>query len=95
MPESPRSPSMPNTEGTRHDQAQGGDGAVAAAWADREGRLASDEARLRAGPVEHVASMTSYHQGQPTVQVQQATHGQAAPRVPDVGGHGSASGPIG
>jgi hypothetical protein len=33
----------------RLSQPQGGDGAVAAAYADREARLAADEASLQAG----------------------------------------------
>jgi hypothetical protein len=75
-------------ESERLAAPQGGDGEVAAAWADREQRLAADIAAMQAGPTEHAAEMTSHHQGQPSVEVQQKTHGQPAPKLPDVGGHG-------
>lgn len=68
--------------------------ASATAFADREARMAADMAAMQAGPVQHMAEQTSWHQGQPSVETQQATHGQPAPAVPDVGGHGSASDPI-
>ena len=59
-----------------------------AAYADQQARLAADIAAMQAGPTEHAAEMTSHHQGQPSVEVQQKTHGQPAPKLPDVGGHG-------
>jgi hypothetical protein len=69
--------------------------ATANAVAEREQRLAADIAAMQAGPVQHMAEQTNWHQGAPSVEVQQATHGQPAPSLPDVGGHGSASDPIG
>jgi hypothetical protein len=61
-----------------------------AAHADREQRLAADEAQLRLHPSEqpHGQEVLSYHQGRPTVEDQMKTHGAAPPKVPDVGGHG-------
>ena len=82
------------SEQDRMSYPQGGDGEVAAAWADREARLAGDIAAMQAGPAEHAANMTSHHQGAPTVQEQMVTHGAAPPKVPDTGGHDSASDPI-
>jgi len=41
-----------------------------------------------------MAEMTSWAQGQPSVQEQMHTHGAAPPAVPDVGGHGSADDPV-
>ncbi len=58
-----------------------------AAHADQQARLAADEAQLRQGGP-HADEVMSYHQGRPTVEEQQATHGAPAPRLPDVGGHG-------
>ena len=87
MPLAPRAPSTPNTEEMRLAGAQGGDGAVAAAWQEREARIAHDVAVMQAGPVEHLAGMTSYHQGAPSVEVQMYTHGAAPPSTPDVGQH--------
>jgi hypothetical protein len=61
-----------------------------AAHADREARLAADEAQLRLPPAEqpHSREVLSHHQGMPTVETQMKTHGAPAPRTPDVGGHG-------
>lgn len=97
----PTAPSAPGTEQwlaslhESYDQTTGRDGAVAAAWADREARLAADAATMAAGPTEHMANMTAHHQGAPSVQVQMVTHGAPAPRTPDVSPPGSASDPIG
>jgi hypothetical protein len=55
-----------------------------AAHADREARLAADEAQLRTGGP-HSDEILSYHQGMPTVETQMKTHGAPAPRTPDVG----------
>jgi hypothetical protein len=55
-----------------------------AAHADREARLAHDEAQLRTGGP-HSDEILSYHQGMPTVETQMKTHGAAPPRTPDVG----------
>jgi hypothetical protein len=63
-------------------------GPSADAHADREARMAADEASMREGPTEHAASQTDHHQGSPTAATQQETHGQPAPRLPDTGGHG-------
>lgn len=60
---------------------------VAAARADREARLAADEASLLAGNAPGHDEQLAHHQGQPTVETQMTTHGQAPPRVPDTGGH--------
>jgi len=65
-----------------------------AAYADREARLAADEAQLRAGGP-HSAEILSHHGGQPSPAVQMVTHGAPAPKTPDEGGHYSASDPIG
>ena len=73
--------------------AQTGDGAVQAAHAEREARLAADVATMQAGPTQHEANMTSFHQGQPTVETQMVSH-VAPPHTPDVGGHSSATDPI-
>jgi hypothetical protein len=89
----PRAASPSNTEQTRLDAPQTGDGAVAAAYADREARLAADAATMQAGPTEHAANMTGHNQGRPTVETQMHTH-TPAPRTPDTGGHDSASDPI-
>ena len=70
-----------------HVAAQGQGSPAAAAHADREARLAADEAQLRAGGP-HSAEILSYHQGLPTVETQMKTHGAAPPRTPDVGGRG-------
>jgi hypothetical protein len=69
--------------------------AAESARAERESRLGADIAKMQQGPVEHLAGLTDFHAGQPSVEVQQQTHGQPAPALPDVGGHGSASDPIG
>lgn len=61
--------------------------AAADAWADREARLAHDEAQLRTGGP-HSDEVMSHHQGMPTVETQMQTHGAAPPKVPDTGGHG-------
>jgi hypothetical protein len=82
-----------STPDPRLSEPQTGDGAVAAAWADREARMAADIATMQAGPTEHAANMTGHHQGRPTVQEQMTTH-TPAPRTPDTGGHDSASDPI-
>jgi len=82
-------------ESERLDYPRGGDGEVAAAWADREQRLAADVAAMQAGPAEHMAEMTSHHEGRPTVREQMTSHGAAPPRTPDTGGHDSASAHIG
>ena len=55
-----------------------------AAHADREARLAADEAQLRTGGP-HSDEILSYHQGMPTVETQMKTRGAPAPRTPDVG----------
>ena len=86
---------MSTPESARLDYPQGGDGEVAAAWADQQQRQAADVAAMQQGPQEHAAEMTGYAQGAPSVQQQMTSHGQAPPAVPDVGGHGSASDPIG
>jgi hypothetical protein len=75
--------------------AQGGDGAVAAARGEREQRLAADEASLAAGRAPGHAEQLVHHDGLPSVETQQATHGQAAPSLPDTGGHDSPSDRIG
>jgi hypothetical protein len=62
--------------------------ASADAYADRERRMAADIEAMQAGPVQHMAEQTNWHQGAPSVEVQQATHGAPAPALPDVGGHG-------
>jgi hypothetical protein len=61
-----------------------------AAHADREARLAADEAQLRLPPSDqpHGQEILSYHEGRPTVREQMKTHGAAPPRTPDGGGHG-------
>jgi hypothetical protein len=69
--------------------------ASATAYAEREARLGADIAAMQAGPTEHLAGLTDHHQGLPAVETQQATHGAAAPRLPDTGGHQSASDHIG
>jgi hypothetical protein len=76
---------------------QGGDAAVSQARADREVRLAHDEAQLRLPPSEqpHGREVLSHYQGLPTVQEQMVTHGAAPPKVPDTGGHDSPSAHIG
>jgi hypothetical protein len=71
-----------------HAAAQGGDGAVAAAYADRESRLAADEASLQAGRAPGHDEQLTHHEGRPTVAEQMQTHGQTPPRTPDTGGHG-------
>jgi hypothetical protein len=60
-----------------------------AAHADREARLAHDEAQLLLPTSEqpHGREMLSYHEGRPTVREQMATH-TPPPKIPDVGGHG-------
>jgi hypothetical protein len=58
-----------------------GPGPSAAAHAEREARLAGDEAQLRAGAHPGHDEQTSYHQGQPTVETQMKTHGAPAPRT--------------
>jgi hypothetical protein len=73
---------------------QGGAGEVSAAHQEREQRLAADAASMLAGRAPGHDEQLSYHQGAPSVEVQQATHGQRAPATPDVGGHQSASDPI-
>jgi hypothetical protein len=51
-----------------------------AAHADREARLAADEAQLRLPPAEqpHGQEILSHHQGMPTVETQLKTHGAPA-----------------
>lgn len=73
---------------------QGGDGAVTAAHAEREARLAADAASMLAGHAPGHDEQLTHRQGMPTVQTQMTTHGQAPPSVPDTGGHQSASDPI-
>ena len=73
---------------------QGGAGAVTAAHAEREARLAADEAQLAAGAHPGHDEQTVWHSGQPTPATQMATHGMPAPRTPDEGGHQSAADPI-
>ena len=75
-------------EEARTSQPQGGDGAVVSAHAEREARLAADEAQLAAGAHPGHDLQTEHAQGRPTVETQMKTHGQAPPRVPDTGGHG-------
>jgi hypothetical protein len=67
---------------------QGGDGAVTAAHAEREARLAADTAQMAAGACPGHDEQTAHNQGRPTVETQMTTHGQPAPRTPDTGGHG-------
>ena len=69
--------------------------AAASAYREREQRMGADIAAMMAGPTEHLAGLTDFHAGQPSVEVQQATHGQPAPRLPDVGGHDRADAHIG
>jgi hypothetical protein len=83
------------SEQDRMSYPQGGDSAVADARAEREHRLAETEAALAAGACPGHAEQTLWHSGQPTPAVQQTTHGQPAPSVPDEGGHQSAGDPIG
>jgi hypothetical protein len=78
---------MSTPEEYRLGQLQGGDGAVSAAHAEREARLAADEAQMRQGPSPQHEPL-DHHQGLPTVQEQMKTHGAAPPHVPDTGGHG-------
>ena len=73
---------------------QGGDREVANAHAEREARLAADTASMLACNAPGHDQQTQHTQGRPTVETQMATHGQAAPSVPDTGGHQSASDPI-
>jgi hypothetical protein len=65
-------------------------GPSAAAHADREARLAADEAQLRMpmNDQPHGREILSYHEGRPTVAEQMTSHGAAPPKVPDVGGRG-------
>jgi hypothetical protein len=77
------------TEYTRLDPSlQGGDGAVTAAHAEREARLAADAASMHAGRAPGHDEQLTHHQGMPTVETQMVTHGAPAPRTPDTGGHG-------
>ena len=91
--------STPEQARLDHLAAQGhpesGAGPSAQAHQDRESRMAADIAAMQAGPVAHAAGLTDHHEGRPTVAEQQATHGQPAPRLPDTGGHQSASDKIG
>jgi len=66
-----------------------GPGPSAGAYEDRQQRLAHDEAQLRLPPAEqpHSQEILSHHEGRPTVAEQMITHGQAPPKIPDVGGH--------
>jgi hypothetical protein len=64
--------------------------ASADAYHEREQRLNADIQAMQQGPVVHLAGLTDFHQGAPSVEQQQASHGQRAPALPDVGGHGSA-----
>lgn len=82
------------SESERLSYPQTGDRAVADARAEREQRLAADIAAMMACPTEHAAEMTSHHDGQPSVEVQMHSHGAAPPKIPDVGGHQSASDPV-
>jgi hypothetical protein len=70
------------TEQDRVSYPQTGDRKVANAYQEREQRLASDIAAMQAGPTEHAANMTSYHQGAPSVQQQMTSHGAPAPGHP-------------
>lgn len=80
-------------ERTRLGAAQGGDGAVAAAWQERQDRIAADVAQMAAGH-SGLEEQTKHFGGRPSPAVQMVTHGQAAPSVPDEGGHSSASSKI-
>jgi hypothetical protein len=82
------------SEQDRMSYPQGGDGAVSAAHAERESRLAADIAAMQAGPTEHAAELTNHHQGSPSVEVQMTNHGAPAPSTPDTGGHQSAADPV-
>jgi hypothetical protein len=75
-------------EQVRLNQPQGGDDSVSSAYADRESRLAADEASLAAGRAPGHDEQLTYHEGRPTVAEQMQTHGQVPPRTPDTGGHG-------
>jgi hypothetical protein len=88
---------MSTPESERLTYPQGGDGAVTAAHAEHEARLAADEAQLRLPPSEqpHGQEVLSHHEGRPTVAEQMVTHRAAPPKVPDTGGRQSASDPIG
>jgi hypothetical protein len=55
---------MDNSPETVLAQHQTGDGAVAAAWNDRQARLAADAATMAAGPTEHMAEMVNHHGGE-------------------------------
>jgi hypothetical protein len=83
------------SEQDRMSHPQTGDAAVSQARADREQRLAHDEAQLAAGACPGHDEQTIWHSGQPTPAEQMKTHGAPAPSVPDEGGHQSASDPIG
>ena len=82
------------TEQDRMSYPQGGDGTTAAAHAEREARLAADEAQMAAGACPGHDEQTVWHSGLPTPATQMKTH-VPAPRTPDEGGHQSASDPIG
>ena len=66
---------------------QGGDGAITAAHAEREARLAADAASMLAGHAPGHDEQLTHHQGAPSVQEQMHSHGQAPPSVPETGGH--------
>ena len=79
---------MSEQERLAYAAAQGQGEPSAAAHADRENRLASDEAQLAAGRAPGHDEQLTFHEGRPTVAEQMRTHGAAPPRTPDVGGRG-------